>query len=108
MAGWLQTKHSGLARRWVMLPAIETAAAPSALSAARIVVAPTVSATSLERYHALDGVRAGAMLLGISIHAVVSFMINVPVDWPVRDARRNIGFDVLAGWLHSFRMPLFF
>lgn len=91
-----------------MLPAIETAAAPSAFPAPALAVAPTVSAASLERYHALDGVRAGAMLLGISIHAVVSFMVNAPVDWPVRDVRRNIGFDVLAGWLHSFRMPLFF
>lgn len=91
-----------------MLPAIETAAAPSALSAPAAAVAPTISTASLERFHALDGVRAGAMLLGISIHAVVSFMVNAPVDWPVRDVRRNIGFDVLAGFLHSFRMPLFF
>jgi peptidoglycan/LPS O-acetylase OafA/YrhL len=60
------------------------------------------------RFYALDGVRAAAMLLGISFHSLISFMPTLPASWPAPDIRRSIGLAVFAGWLHSFRMPLFF
>lgn len=61
------------------------------------------------RIHALDGVRAAAMLLGISLHASVSFlMAPPPVRWPALDTHRSMGFDLFLGLVHMFRMPLFF
>jgi peptidoglycan/LPS O-acetylase OafA/YrhL len=59
------------------------------------------------RFHALDSLRAVAMLLGIVLHAAVSFSL-VPIPWVVRDAGASPAFDVLMGWIHGFRMPLFF
>ncbi len=60
-----------------------------------------------QRFHHLDALRAFAMLLGLVIHAVMSF-IAIPV-WPAQDIYQN---DDLYGFLlhgiHGFRMPLFF
>jgi surface polysaccharide O-acyltransferase-like enzyme len=61
----------------------------------------------VERFHALDSLRAVAMFLGIVLHAAVSFSL-APIPWVVRDAGRNFSFDVLIGFIHGFRMPLFF
>lgn len=59
-----------------------------------------------ERLHALDSLRAGAMLLGIVLHAALSFM-TIPIPWIARDVSRSFGFDVLVGLIHGFRMQLF-
>ena len=78
-----------------------------------IPVAPVTSETPAgsrhreERLHALDNLRAVAMLLGIVLHAALSFM-TLPIPWIARDVSRNFGFDVLAGFIHGFRMQLFF
>lgn len=57
-----------------------------------------------QRIHALDAVRAFALLLGIVLHATMSFFLPIPT----RDSSQS---DVLAGTfyvIHSFRMSLFF
>ena len=53
----------------------------------------------------LDALRAGAMLLGIVLHASLSFF---PSYWIVTDRRQNDGFGVVFSAIHGFRMPLFF
>jgi len=64
---------------------------------------PAVELT--ERRHDLDGLRAVAMLLGIGLHAALSFM---PGIWPVQDRFHNDTFSILFSAVHGFRMPLFF
>jgi hypothetical protein len=53
----------------------------------------------------LDALRAGAMGLGIVLHATLSFF---PSLWIVEDRRQNLGFGIVFSLLHGFRMPLFF
>jgi len=60
-----------------------------------------------ERLHALDNLRAVAMLLGIVLHAALSFM-TLPIPWIARDVSRSFGFDAMVGLIHGFRMQLFF
>ncbi len=60
-----------------------------------------------ERLHALDHLRAVAMLLGIALHAGISFM-TLPFPWAARDVSRHWSFDPLIGIIHGFRMQLFF
>ncbi|MDF7773704.1 acyltransferase family protein [Sphingomonas sp. AOB5] len=59
-----------------------------------------------ERLHALDAVRAGALLLGVAFHASLSFLPG-PQIWVVRDtpseAIATTGYVV-----HIFRMAAFF
>ncbi len=57
------------------------------------------------RRHDLDALRAFAMLLGIALHASMSF---VPAAWMVQDSRPNMGFGLFLAVIHGFRMPLFF
>ncbi len=57
------------------------------------------------RRHDLDALRAFAMLLGIALHAALSF---VELPWVVQDRFRSPGFGLLASAIHGFRMPLFF
>ena len=47
------------------------------------------------------------MLLGIVLHAALSFM-TLPFPWIARDVSRGLGFDVMVGVIHGFRMQLFF
>src|SRR3954447_16976070 len=58
-----------------------------------------------ERRSDLDALRAGAMLLGIVLHASMSFF---PSFWMVADRRQDPGFGILFSAIHGFRMPLFF
>lgn len=59
-----------------------------------------------ERLHALDAVRAGALLLGVAFHATLSFLPG-PQIWVVRDLQSaELGtFFYVA---HIFRMTAFF
>ena len=59
-----------------------------------------------ERYHDLDAVRAFALLLGVVLHGVMSFM--EPRIWVVGDRSTGIGFDVTFYVIHMFRMTTFF
>lgn len=45
------------------------------------------------------------MLLGIALHAALSFS---PIPWVVKDSRQSEFFYVLFACIHGFRMPLFF
>ncbi len=60
-----------------------------------------------ERLHALDLVRASALLLGIVFHAALPFIPDYEA-WLVMDDIRSRPVAWLAFWLHSFRMPTFF
>lgn len=60
---------------------------------------------ALDRRSDLDALRAGAMMLGIVLHASLSFF---PSFWMVTDSRQESGFGVLFAAIHGFRMPLFF
>ena len=53
----------------------------------------------------LDALRAVAMLLGIVLHASLSFF---PSFWVVTDRRQDPAFGIVFSAIHGFRMPLFF
>ena len=58
------------------------------------------------RYHDLDALRAFAMLLGIVIHGVLSF-VGTPI-WSAQDINQNPQYLIVLDFIHGFRMPLFF
>ncbi len=58
------------------------------------------------RYHDLDAVRALALLLGVALHGVMSFM--APRIWVIADRSTDVGLDVLFYVIHMFRMTTFF
>lgn len=58
-----------------------------------------------ERRSDLDALRGFAMLLGIALHAAMSFFGGV---WPVHDERQSRLLPMLFAAIHGFRMPLFF
>jgi glucans biosynthesis protein C len=61
------------------------------------------------RFHSLDAVRAGALLLGIVLHATMSFLPGFrAVNWPLADQSTSVGLGVLFFVIHVFRMSLFF
>jgi len=53
----------------------------------------------------LDALRSFAMLLGVALHASLSFFT---VPWPVHDTRRSDLLPLFFVCVHGFRMPLFF
>ncbi len=61
--------------------------------------------TSETRRTDLDALRSFAMLLGVALHATLSF---VPFPWFVHDTERSDPFLLLILAVHGFRMPLFF
>lgn len=62
----------------------------------------------VERYHALDSLRAFAMFLGVVLHAALSFLVQPPDFWPVRDSEPALPADLFVIAVHDFRMQLFF
>ena len=62
-------------------------------------------AATFDRRHDLDALRAIAMLLGIVLHAALSF---APIPWTVRDSQQSDLYYLLFACIHGFRMPLFF
>lgn len=63
------------------------------------------TSAAVPRRHDLDALRAFAMLLGIALHASLSF---TGFPWLVQDLRPNGAFFGLIAAIHGFRMPLFF
>lgn len=57
----------------------------------------------LDRRQDLDTLRAIAMLLGILLHASLSF---ARIPWTVQDSRESDYFYLLFDCIHGFRMPL--
>ncbi|MFO0816914.1 MAG: acyltransferase family protein [Pirellulales bacterium] len=67
--------------------------------------AASPAVASSDRRHDLDALRGFAMLLGIALHAALSF---APFPWPVQDSRQHGLFTAFFLTVHAFRMPLFF
>lgn len=61
------------------------------------------------RLHSLDMVRVSALLLGIVLHATMSFLPGFrEVGWPINDVSPSLTLSVLFYSIHMFRMTLFF
>lgn len=61
------------------------------------------------RFHSLDAVRAGALLAGIVLHAIMSFLPGFrAVNWPLADDSTSAALGILFFVIHLFRMSLFF
>lgn len=61
-----------------------------------------------QRYHALDGLRASMMLLGIILHAAISYVPWDTNPYLFKDERQSLILSVLVFAIHIFRMPAFF
>ncbi|HET7794540.1 MAG TPA: acyltransferase family protein [Rhizobacter sp.] len=62
-----------------------------------------------QRLHGLDAVRAAALLLGICLHAALSFLPGVdPLVWPITDTQKSVPLGLLSFLIHVFRMSVFF
>jgi glucan biosynthesis protein C len=69
---------------------------------------PALPRQNGERFHALDALRAGMMLLGIVLHAAACYTaVPLPLS-PYHDASTSPIFDVLCVFIHTFRLPAFF
>ena len=66
-----------------------------------------MSSKPANRLHALDAVRAIALLLGVVLHASMSFIPGPPV-WIIQDNAAATEFSLLFYIPHMFRMVLFF
>jgi peptidoglycan/LPS O-acetylase OafA/YrhL len=64
------------------------------------------SPAAADRLHALDAVRAGALLLGVVFHATLSFM--EPRFWVVGDVSTSPVMNSTYFVIHIFRMTVFF
>ena len=76
-------------------------------SVVTVITPPSPLPSREERVHALDNLRAVAMLLGIFLHGAISFM-TLKFPWAARDASVHWSFDLAVGLIHGFRMQLFF
>lgn len=62
-----------------------------------------------DRLHALDAVRAFALVLGVVFHAGFSFLPGLPPGlWAMVDTSPSVPLSVLIFASHTFRMTLFF
>lgn len=66
------------------------------------------------RYHGLDALRAGAMALGVVLHAAAPYLqrsmpgLQWAVEGPAAGSANVSWLDGLFWWLHAWRVPLFF
>jgi peptidoglycan/LPS O-acetylase OafA/YrhL len=62
-----------------------------------------------DRFHAFDALRASALLLGIVLHATMSFLNGFrELRFPIADVSQSTALEVLFFVVHMFRMLLFF
>lgn len=72
-------------------------------------VIPAPAAPAEERLHALDALRAIALLLGVVLHAAMSFVPSPGAPfWIVADSRPTPAMAVAFFAIHLFRMAAFF
>lgn len=65
--------------------------------------------TTSERFHALDAIRAFALLLGVVLHAAMSFLPGFGITGiPLIDNSPSTTLAVIFFTIHMFRMVLFF
>lgn len=69
---------------------------------------PIATTSASERLHALDAVRAFALLLGIVLHAALSFVPASPRFWFIQDTHPSLALGLLSFAIHVFRMTTFF
>lgn len=60
-----------------------------------------------QRFHSLDALRAFALLLGVALHAAMSFVVP-PGHWVVGTAKADTVPALFVYYVHSFRMETFF
>ncbi|MGY0571869.1 acyltransferase family protein [Bradyrhizobium sp. RDM12] len=68
----------------------------------------STAAPASERLHALDALRGGALLLGVVLHATLSFLPGSAQFWLVRDTHPSLLLGLLSFTIHVFRMTTFF
>ncbi|SEO18161.1 acyltransferase family protein [Bradyrhizobium sp. OK095] len=68
----------------------------------------TATAPAPERLHALDALRGIALLLGIVLHATLSFVLASPRFWIIQDTHPSLVLSLLSFAIHVFRMTTFF
>jgi len=61
-----------------------------------------------DRVHAMDNLRALAMLAGVVFHAALAYSPLMHPVWPAADPGNSVVVDAVAWFVHMFRMPLFF
>jgi glucan biosynthesis protein C len=85
------------------MPPVTTATSPS------VPVRPGLAPEGTVRYHTLDNLRAAMMLLGIVLHAGLSYT-HMPRNsiWPFKDASSSVFCDAIMMASGLFRMPVFF
>jgi glucans biosynthesis protein C len=67
------------------------------------------AATPRTRLPALDAIRAAALLLGIALHASLSFVLGIGVElWPMSDVKKSTVLGITMFVIHVFRMSVFF
>jgi peptidoglycan/LPS O-acetylase OafA/YrhL len=61
------------------------------------------------RIHAMDGLRATMMLLGLVLHAAISYgAVDYGAAWPYQDNSTHALHDWIVFFIHVFRMPIFY
>lgn len=65
-------------------------------------------ASVIQRYHALDRLRAVMMLLGVVRHAAISYDPTVIEGWPYKDAHTDILAHWVIAFIRVFQLPVFF
>jgi glucan biosynthesis protein C len=60
------------------------------------------------RLHGLDALRGFVLLLGVALHASMSFMPGAPYFWIVADTSSSVAMNALFYAIHPFRMITFF
>ncbi|MBL4685006.1 MAG: acyltransferase family protein [Nannocystaceae bacterium] len=72
--------------------------------------APVRTEASGDRLHGLDALRAVMMLLGLALHAMVSYgpLRSLGEMWPYLDANTSVICDLAIVSIHAFRIPVFF
>lgn len=61
----------------------------------------------MQRFHGLDALRAGMMLLGVFLHAACAYS-SLPGVWWYKDPQTSPIMDGTLVFIHIFRMPVFF
>jgi glucan biosynthesis protein C len=62
-----------------------------------------------DRYHYFDALRASALLLGIMLHATMSFIAGFrDLGFPIADVSRSTTLELVFFVVHMFRMALFY
>ncbi len=69
---------------------------------------PIHTTTPPERIHYLDNLRVWAMLLGVVLHAGLSFAIPAQTVWLATDTQGSVLIDISIWFIHLFRMGLFY